>query len=307
MFILCSRPNVEQHLGWIESVDSNAIIEERILQYQSLLMIHPNLSIDPYAYQFEKIEKQIDDIIDNWDCYNEILEQLTDEKSRDILMRMIIYRLTYNPLMHKGIKTKYPHYFDQDVLTLSDDEIFVDCGGYNGDTLRAFKEISNNKFQHYYLFEPDSSLIKIAKDSAKQDDRFTFINKGVWDKEETLKFYAENSAGNGTIVMKNRSNNVIEIPVTKLDNILQNATYIKMDVEGSELAALHGAEQVIRKCHPKLAICVYHKYADYIELFNCIQSMGDYQFFIRAQYDNIDMELYYLCIPRKVEIGGDKK
>lgn len=253
--------------------------------------------MEPYAYQYEKIEIQIEDIIANWKKYETILASMADEISKDIFMRMIIYRLTYDPAMHRGIKTDYPHYFDKDVVSVTDDEIFIDCGGYNGDTLREFRKVSDDRFHKYYLFEPDSGLIREAKQSAEGDDRFVFVNKGVWSEDTILMFRAESSAGNGTVVMDNRSENIVKVPVTAIDCVADRGTFVKMDVEGSELAALHGAEKLIKRCRPKLAICVYHKYEDYIELFDCIRSMGNYRFYLRAQYDNIDMELYYLCIP----------
>jgi hypothetical protein len=39
----------------------------------------------------------------------------------------------------------------------------------------------------------------------------------------------------------------------------EKITFIKMDIEGSEPQALSGAEEIIKKQKPKLAICVYHK------------------------------------------------
>ena len=46
-----------------------------------------------------------------------------------------------------------------------------------------------------------------------------------------------------------------------------------MDIEGSELAALRGAEKLIREKHPILAICVYHKERDLIEIPQFIHSL----------------------------------
>ncbi len=64
----------------------------------------------------------------------------------------------------------------------------------------------------------------------------------------------------------------ISIEVRRLDDILGNrpVTFIKMDIEGSELAALRGAERIIRQQRPKLAICVYHKPEDMWEIPNFI-------------------------------------
>ena len=46
-----------------------------------------------------------------------------------------------------------------------------------------------------------------------------------------------------------------------LDELLaeETPTYIKMDIEGFELDALAGAGECIRRCRPKLALCVYHR------------------------------------------------
>ena len=42
--------------------------------------------------------------------------------------------------------------------------------------------------------------------------------------------------------------------------------YIKLDVEGSELAALKGASATIRKFSPKLGVSLYHRPNDIFEL-----------------------------------------
>lgn len=50
--------------------------------------------------------------------------------------------------------------------------------------------------------------------------------------------------------------------------------FIKMDIEGAELEALKGAERVIRRDRPRLAICVYHKFEDLWVIPQWIDSLG---------------------------------
>lgn len=72
--------------------------------------------------------------------------------------------------------------------------------------------------------------------------------------------------------------------MTSIDEELEGkrVTFIKMDVEGAELAALQGAQHVIRKQHPKLAICVYHKPEDIIDIPSYILSLDPgYRLFLR--------------------------
>ena len=51
-----------------------------------------------------------------------------------------------------------------------------------------------------------------------------------------------------------------EVQCVTLDELLarESPTFIKMDIEGSEIDALHGAAATIRRCSPKIAVCVYH-------------------------------------------------
>lgn len=278
------------HLRWLSGIDA-----DRIIQYQLLLCLYPELGVNPYAYQYEKLEKQLEDIVKNWNLYCHILEELADARSKELLMKMLVFRMTYHPFMHQGNATKYLHYFDEDILSITGSEIFVDCGGYNGDTLSAFWNVTGGRFKAYYLFEPDSRLLGDAR--RKGDHRVIYVNKGVWSEETTLSFMAETAAGNGSVAMDNDAANTIQIPVTTLDTEVEEATFIKLDVEGAELHALRGAKKLIEKCHPKMAVCVYHKYEDYIELYRYIRELGGYRIYLRAQYDNIDSELYYLCVP----------
>ena len=74
------------------------------------------------------------------------------------------------------------------------------------------------------------------------------------------------------------------MPVDTIEHILGDVrpTFIKMDIEGSELRALKGAEQSIHKYRPKLAISIYHRPEDIFTLPDLLLSYHpDYKFYLR--------------------------
>jgi len=69
-----------------------------------------------------------------------------------------------------------------------------------------------------------------------------------------------------------------------------------MDIEGSELNALKGAEAVIRKYHPVLAVCVYHKKEDLLEIPQYIKSLyPGYKLYLRT-YSKYCQELVLYAV-----------
>jgi hypothetical protein len=81
-----------------------------------------------------------------------------------------------------------------------------------------------------------------------------------------------------------------------LDDLLrgQSTDFIKLDVEGGEIAALKGAADVILRCRPVLAISFYHRPQDLWEIPQLLRTLcPDYQFFLRQHYFNsFDSVLY---------------
>jgi hypothetical protein len=94
-------------------------------------------------------------------------------------------------------------------------------------------------------------------------NNFTLFETGLWSADDTLNF-TSTSAGDSRI---NAEGTAI-IQGVSLDKVLkgEKATFIKMDIEGSELEALKGAQNTIRMYKPMLAVCVYHKPEDILEL-----------------------------------------
>ena len=173
-------------------------------------------------------------------------------------------------------------YFDEDIINLSDNEVFVDVGAYLGETTEEYIQIIKKKkinFKKIFVLEPDKSNVKIVKNNLQGIKNIEIIEKGAWSSKKTLSFCLKESP-NSSI----QANGNVTIDVDTIDNILgkEKATFIKMDIEGSELEALKGTVNQIKDNKPKLAICIYHKKEDIITIPQFIKNIrSDYRFYFR--------------------------
>ena len=188
-------------------------------------------------------------------------------------------------------------YFDPIIPKCFD--VFVDCGGYTGDTLEsAYKFL--NEIGHYYIFEPDkSNVVQIYNVLRKlKDKNVTIVEKGVWSEETVLRFSSNNSASR-----LDKCGDII-VDVTTVDSVVdtrgKQSVYIKMDIEGSEVQALLGSSQIIKNMHPYMAISVYHKRDDLFTIPDVIDAISDnsYDFYLRYYGDSCFCELILYCVPK---------
>ena len=179
-------------------------------------------------------------------------------------------------------------YFDLAELPHVDEESFVDAGALNGDTSKAFLRWAGSQAANVYCFEPDANNAKKCRQNLAQvadKVKVSVIEKATWYELTSLHFSVH---ANGTSAI---SDTGVEVAATSLDEALGNArvTFVKMDIEGAEMEALQGAKHIIRTQHPKLAISVYHKPGDILEIPELILSYApDYHFYLRhyCLFDN---------------------
>lgn len=171
-------------------------------------------------------------------------------------------------------------YFDLEYLNVSDDESFVDCGALDGETSLIFFRKFGSCLKKVWLFEPDKGNVQKCRrnfENTKID--YEIIEKGVWSSSMQLRF---TSLGNGGACIDEKGTDYIN--TITLDEVLENCnpTFIKMDIEGAELEALKGAQKVIKRYQPKLAISVYHKYEDIAQIPQLLLDYyPDYKFYLR--------------------------
>jgi FkbM family methyltransferase len=227
---------------------------------------------DFYDKCFEELTNHL---LNNIEVYKNMYFSLEDDASKRAFLNNMFFRLTYD-VRYTFEEDKCIQYFGSSIVDFNSDDVVVDCGAYNGDTLEQFLQL-NKDFKAYYLFEPDKDLLEQAK-TITNDNRIYFVNKGLFSSKKTLRFN-KTMGENGCIV--DGGNDTIEV-ISIDEYFKEKVSFIKMDIEGSELEALKGAENAIRQYSPTLAICVYHKPTDYLDIFNYIKSLNsDYKFFLR--------------------------
>lgn len=179
-------------------------------------------------------------------------------------------------------------YFDEEIIHMADEEVFVDCGCYDGYTTKTFiknMERQRKKYKTVYAFELNPANYKICDEFFKKEhmQRIKLINAGVWNEDTEMAFTSE-LAGSHITGGDGKGNRV---NVVALDSVIkERITLLKMDIEGAELRALHGAQNLIKKYKPALAICVYHKSEDLTEIPAYIKELvPEYRLYIR-HYSN---------------------
>lgn len=229
-----------------------------------------------------------------------VIDLLADDKSIVEWGGAILYRVLRIPYRHNEYSLN-DQYFVKGVVSVSDNEVFVDCGAYLGDTTINFIDYakrSNRVYKKIVAFEPSkSNYEQLLKNISKERDVITF-NKGVSDHEGIVGFTAAKKSNSGRII-GDKTNAATFVSVVSIDDVQEcsDATFIKMDIEGSELSALKGAKKTIIRNQPKLAICIYHSDADMIEIIEYIHEINpNYKLYVRQHSDNV-IETVLYAIP----------
>jgi len=250
---------------------------------------YSGLNIMPVTFWNEFQE----DYLKNTNKYNRVYDLLVDEDSKLIFSRLINFRLSGDLKYMEGFSDiQYRQYFEDFLCLKPEGEIFVDVGGYDGNTTIEFINRYPG-FEAIHFFEPDATNMSMAKERLESYSNVHFHQVGLSNKTQTLRFQ---SYGSSSKVSKDGN---VEVTVDTLDNIVsQPFTFIKLDIEGAEGEALEGGKNSIRKYHPKIAVCAYHKGDDLRRIPEQILSYrSDYNLFLRHYTEGV-VETVMFFVPK---------
>lgn len=200
----------------------------------------------------------------------------------------VIYQLTEGAI-----------YFDLEQITPRiAREFFVDAGCFDGLTTKAFFRWCKNE-GYAYCFEPDhENIVTVQRTLSNAVGKYELIEKALWSKTTTLSMDAKGNFAT-SVALPNKNDNLPRVEAVALDDLLgdQAVTFVKMDIEGTELEALRGAEKIITEQKPKLAISIYHKAEDILTIPQLIlEYNSNYKLYLR-HYSFSDYDTVLYAIP----------
>ncbi len=190
-------------------------------------------------------------------------------------------------------------YFDY--FSPRDNEIFVDCGCYDGGTCMRFIGWCGEKgYDQIYTFEADTENYPKCEKALSNIDKCKLYNYGI-AREKNKVYFASRGFETSSIISeedakKKDFEGVSTIETISLDEVLEGKeiTYLKMDIEGAEYDAILGAKNLIEKNHPRMAISIYHSPEDFVTIpYLLLQLQPDYRIVFRHYaLDELETVMY---------------
>jgi len=241
---LITRDSCGRYMGdnWLDGVDgaNNSLIINRM----------------------ETLKNNVDRLV--W-----LYENLADSISRRSLNALIKFWLTWDFSDWKQIARYYCDVVDTNVYSFYEDEIFIDCGGFTGDTVAQYVNTVNRKYKRIYVYDISSTNIAAIEKNLAVLPNIVIKHKGVGEVNTKMTVYGSNLLFSGNMLVSGSVplEAVEQVEVVRLDeDITEQITFLKIDVEGYDKEALRGASGLVRKYHPKLNVDAYHQLADIVDI-----------------------------------------
>lgn len=235
-------------------------------------------------------------------------DSLNDLKSKDTYEEIVTCRMC-NRLPDESIFSDNAYFAVGAFKRRNPKEVFVDCGGYVGDTIEQYLWTREGAFYKIIAFEPDQNNYNAMKCRTErlrkewnihdEDMQLYRLGIGKEDSELIVQNYDNNHGLGSKILEKEESGQDIDrVQIVSLDNFLEEPYhFLKADIESYEYGMLLGAEKGIKKYHPMLAICIYHNAVDFYSILLLIQSfVPEYKFAVRHHSSELDETILYAWV-----------
>jgi FkbM family methyltransferase len=297
--IRCKSTDSATHLLFMYSMIGTQLLLEEYRKHYSpksmLEVLHQNEQAVADAYQLFADRK-------SKDLYIAKLALMASNGSfvlfKDFILAYSEPILEFGIFNFDGTSEDY-YYFNNDVLSISPNEVYVDVGAFDGDTVQTFVQTCIKNQMDYkciYAFEPDPLLFQRLKENTNCYKDISYHQLGLGAESKVLRFQSSDQDGWFNVGLQSGIGN-IEIQVVRLDDFLEGkeVTFIKMDPGGNIIPDLvKGAADTIARYKPKLALGAYHSLEAIFEIPLLVNSIcSDYKLYLRHNtYHLCDTDLY---------------
>lgn len=233
-------------------------------------------------------------MLENQDRIAAVYDQLGDALSRETFLEILAFRLLDDSGEVKTLPQE-EQYFPADLFIPTEKECFVDCGAFHGQILRELLSRTGGALEAYYALEPDrvnrtALMAYVSQLPEELRQRVTVSDCAAWGSTGTVSLCALGGPGSFLAPYGLKRS-----PSITIDALLDGrpASAIKMNIEGSELEALAGAQETIRRWRPKLMIAGYHKTWDLWEVpERILVNRQDTKLYLRSYLHHLSF-IYY--------------
>ena len=168
------------------------------------------------------------------------------------------------------------YFFERDGLTIApvDGDHVIEGGACTGDTSVVFSK-AVGPAGRVYAFDPVENHLEILRTNFSRPgyENVKLFPYGLSDRTVEAPPISLSTYDPGFRVERGR------VPLTRIDDLviggeIAKIDFIKLDIEGSEMAALRGATASIHRFRPKLAISIYHRPEDFYEIIDFVADLG---------------------------------
>jgi FkbM family methyltransferase len=237
----------------------------RTVPYADLFAAFPDAFL-PY-FALERPERVLGHPASIREAYGLMADEVSRAEFRVQLERRLLLGFD-SPREPLDPEVRDSEYFPTDVYVPLDEENFVDCGAFDGDTIRRFLRRREGRFRRIVALEPDPASLGrlrtfVSSLPEETAGRIRLERVAAFDREGPLRFDSKAS-----VASTHSDDAGATVPAARLDELLrdEHPTLVKMDLEGSERSALEGGRGVFASERPVLAVCIYHRPEDLWEI-----------------------------------------
>lgn len=216
-----------------------------------------------FSISYNVFEKTpLSEIKNNINEFEQVYELLEDDKSKVNYLAFLKTRVSGNNKYIMDVMEGEATFFRNQIFQINDEEVYLDVGAYDGDTIRLFLKENQGKYKYIYAVEPDiknnRKLRKYIEENHLKNIEIT--NKGAWNCAEKQDFlFGEQVFSVITSRQVNKKEKTSRVMVEKLDSMFsysEKITLLKINYFEGVKETVEGAKKILIEHCPKLAITV---------------------------------------------------